>query len=232
MKKFIIILSALLVMSASLYACNNGENEGEEGSTTGDRIVIDQTTGGNGESASETGTISENESTTSETEEGTKVYTFEERNETVYVISSTGAVNVRSDTVVNDSTIVKSVENGTELKRTGISTDGEWSRIEFEGKTCYVKSLYLTTMKDPDAGFTAVEKTLYLNTESLIARLLPSTDSEIMAYLVKGEKISIIAENDESGWYKIHYKGKYVEGDFYISSDDKYFSTEEITTVD
>ncbi len=232
MKKFIIILAALLVVSASMYACNKDEDKGEEGSTTGDRIVIDQTTGGNGESASETGTISENESTTSETEEGTKVYTFEERNETVYVISSTGAVNVRSDTVVNDSTIVKSVENGTELKRTGISTDGEWSRIEFEGKTCYMKSLYLTTMKDPDAGFTAVEKTLYLNTESLIVRLIPSTDGEIMAYLVKGEKISVIAENTESGWYKIHYEGKYVDGDFYISSDEKYFSTEEITTVD
>ena len=170
MKKFIIILAALLVVSASMYACNKDEDKGEEGSTTGERIVLDQTTGGNGESVSETGTTDENESATSETEEGTKVYTFEERNETVYVISSTGAVNIRNDTVVNNSTIVKSVENGTELKRTGISTDGEWSRVEFEGKTCYVKSLYLTTMKDPDAGFTAVEKTLYLNTESLLAR--------------------------------------------------------------
>lgn len=228
MKRFIIILSALLIAAAAFSSCNNGK-KGEDETTKKPVNIIDESSSNDGSTVSEPESVSSEKETTVR-----KTYTFNDVNETVYVAVSTGAANIRSDTYVDDSTTVKSVTNGTELKRTGISKedDGEWSRVEFEGKTCYIKSSLLTTMKDPNEGFTEVSKTLYLKVDSLTVRYLPTSKSEAMGYLANGEKITIIAENTELGWYKIHYKGKYTEeGDYYIAADEKYFTTEEDTTA-
>ena len=59
--------------------------------------------------------------------------------ETVYV---TTKVNIR-DAASTDGNVVEMLEFGTELKRTG--TEGDWSAVEHNGVTGYVKSEYLST---------------------------------------------------------------------------------------
>lgn len=225
MKRFVIILSALLIAAAAFSSCKNDKNKEDETSKKPINVNAETSTG------DESSNKESNDVSTEKETEVRKTYTFNSVDETVYLAATSGAVNIRSDTFVDPSTVIKSMPNGTELKRTGISKedDGEWSRVEFEGKTCYVKSNLLYDKKDANEGFTEVSKTLYLKTESLKVRFLPTTKSEEVAYLAKGEKITVIAENTELGWYKIHYEGKYAKGDYYISSDAKYFSTEEIT---
>lgn len=67
-------------------------------------------------------------------------------NETVY---TTGSANIRSGASTNDS-IIKTASKGTSMTRTGIGSNG-WSRVEFNGQTCYVSSDLLSTTK-PTSG--------------------------------------------------------------------------------
>ena len=70
--------------------------------------------------------------------------------ETVYV---TTKVNIR-DAASTDGNVVEMLEFGTELKRTG--TEGDWSAVEHNGVTGYVKSEYLST-EVPQQDTSAVE---------------------------------------------------------------------------
>lgn len=68
-------------------------------------------------------------------------------NETVY---TTGSANIRSGASTNDS-IIKTASKGTSMTRTGIGSNG-WSRVEFNGQTCYVSSDLLSTTKPSSGG--------------------------------------------------------------------------------
>ena len=67
---------------------------------------------------------------------------METRDETVYVKATT--LNLRVSPAPG-AEAVAAPANGTVLKRTG--DNGTWSRVEYEGKTCYAASAYLTTEK-------------------------------------------------------------------------------------
>ena len=67
---------------------------------------------------------------------------METRDETVYVKATT--LNLRVSPAPG-AEAVAAPANGTALKRTG--DNGTWSRVEYEGKTCYAASAYLTTEK-------------------------------------------------------------------------------------
>ena len=67
---------------------------------------------------------------------------METRDETVYVKATT--LNLRVSPAPG-AEVVAAPANGTALKRTG--DNGTWSRVEYEGKTCYAASAYLTTEK-------------------------------------------------------------------------------------
>ena len=68
--------------------------------------------------------------------------TMETRDETVYVKATT--LNLRVSPAPGTE-VIAAPANGTALKRTG--DNGTWSRVEYEGKTCYAASAYLTTEK-------------------------------------------------------------------------------------
>jgi hypothetical protein len=74
-----------------------------------------------------------------------KTASFTEVNETVY---ATSTVNIRAS-YTTSSDKVGSLSTGGSLTRTGIGTgDAEgWSRVEYNGKTCYISSSFLTTTK-------------------------------------------------------------------------------------
>ena len=68
---------------------------------------------------------------------------FTDVNETVYVKTAGGSLNVRS-LPSTDGSALGALKNGASVIRTGIGDNG-WSRIMFEGAEAYVKTDYLTT---------------------------------------------------------------------------------------
>lgn len=66
-------------------------------------------------------------------------YIYELRNETVY---ATGDVNIRSE-ATSQSEIVDVLKEGAAVTR--VAYNYSWSKVLYEGKTCYVSTKYLTT---------------------------------------------------------------------------------------
>ncbi len=225
MKKFAIILAALL-LALSVCSCKNNNNPED---TSGNSVIINPngSTSQNGENNTEG-----DDSSTTEVDIPSTEKTFEDRNETVYIISKAGAVNLRSDTVISAETIVKSENNGYELKRTGVSTDdeNEWSRVIYNDQVCYIKSKFVTTLKNLDEGFNDVSKTLIAK-GNIWVRIAPDYIHEEVGAIKPGAEIKVIAEKE--GWYKIEFEDTYTEkGEYYISSKADLFKTEESTTAE
>ena len=218
-RKFIAIFAAIL-LTASLCACNGSTGDGEE--TTGGNKINIGTEAASGTAAD--GTEAESEESEEATTEAAVEITFSEQKDTVYVIHSSNQVHLRSEPNMLDGTQKGVVANGTELQRIAISSDGAWSKVVYDGAEYYIGTACITTLKDLDAGFTAVSKTLTL-TGSLYVRIAPSMDNEAIDTLYKGDVVTVVAENTETGWYKVTFDGTYAsEG--YIVSDAKYFEAE------
>ncbi len=214
MNRRLLAIFAAILLTASLCACREEQETNESGSK--DNIIIDTTSGTDTSDETESGN---KEDTTNEIP--VTDLKFVDEKGTVYTISPTGAVNLRSEPVVADSTKKDSVENGTELQKIAVSEDGSWTKVVYDGQEYYIKSAYLTTLKNLDEGFTAVSKTLTM-AGSLYVRVAPSMDNEAIDTLNEGDKIEVIAENTETGWYKIKFDGTYAK-EGYIASDAKYF---------
>ncbi len=197
-RRILAIVSALLI-AASLCACGNKDKNGETETTP-----ITVPNGGNnngtsGEYGSEVGTGS-----TAIGDPGE--YTYIECNQTVYVNNPDSAVTLRSETYEAKG----SIAHGTELLRIGLSNDGAsyWSKVVYDGETYYVASKFLTTISNPDEGFVAVDKTVVVNdkTGSLNIRNIPDIDGSIVVgWAIAGVEIKVVAENTETGWYKVEF---------------------------
>ncbi len=232
-RKLLVILSALLI-AASLSACNN----------EGEKITEDT-------SANITAENTEKESTTEEeetNEDGSQVtppaevdsknpgeYTYDEVNDKIYVLAPSGALNLRTA----DYVIKTSVKTGTELQRTGVSTDGVWSRVSYNDETLYVNNKYTTKLADLDAGFTAVEKTL-VSVGSLKIHIAPEEDFDwqievkIIGWFTEGDEVKVVAVNEETGYYKVEFTpyGSDTTTFGYVTSNEKYFEDEVVDSGD
>ncbi len=226
-KKFLAIIIAVL-MVAALVACTPSAPE----QTTEDgKITLEETT-------SETETESD-ETTETEKDIGNKnevgdpgEYEYStEKNGTVYVNNPGSAVTLRSE----DYAACGSVEHGTALQRVGISTDKDnyWSKVIYQEKAYYVATKFLTTMSDPDEGFVEVTKTVIINekTGSMNVRNIPSMEGTVVGHVAHSVEITVLAENTETGWYKIEFVNADKQKDIgYIASDSKYFVKDKTGT--
>ncbi len=227
-RKLLAIISALLI-AASLCACNNNPNEED---TTDEEINIGKDTGSEKESDTDEDETNEQGSqiehpTTPEDEYYYVELDYTEKNETVYILHPNGAVVLHGDENTKDTNLA----NGEKLTRTGISADGEWSKILYEGKTYYVVTKCLTTLSNFDEGFVEVEKTLTKGDGYLNIRITPSMDNHIVGELAPGATVNVVMENTTTGWYKIkftNYDGEVTYG--YVASDAKYYVAEETDT--
>ena len=163
----------------------------------------------------------------SDTPSESEKLSFEEKNDTVYTIAET-TVNLRSDASV-DSTIVASLEYGTVLQRTGIAAapdaDGIlWSRVTFEGKTCYITTAQLS--ETPTVSFADADETVYITADSLNIRSIPSFTSGVLKAPAKGTALkctgkATAADADGIVWYRV------VLGDITGYASSAYLSTEK-----
>lgn len=178
--------------------------------------------------------------------ENKPVTEFDERNDTVYIIS-VDSLNIRGTTNLDFAdNIITSLGKGTALKRTGLApkADAEgivWARVEFllneKTTTGYVNNKYLSTTpekeEDADMGFTFTDKNdvlVVVAPQSVNLRTKASLKSEIGAYVIKGtalKRIGIATKADKDGitWSKVIYNGK----TYYVSSNENYVKVKDPT---
>lgn len=125
---------------------------------------------------------------------------FKDVNDTMYAIQG---CNVRKGPSTNTDKI-GGLEKGQSVARTGTSDDG-WSRIKFKDGIGYVATRLLSSDK-PDIKETEVNDTMYANKKCNV-RKGPSTDTDIVGSLEKGDEVTIIGVL-ENGWGKLEYKGE------------------------
>lgn len=202
-KNLLAILAALvaLLVCASIFVACTEEGTGEE---TGGGINIEETDdeGNVIDSGDEIGTGNQ----TADKIGDPGAYQYTECDQTVYVNNPDSAVTLRSE----DYKALGSIAHGTELRRIGLSTDeaNYWSKVIHNEKTYYVATKFLTTIKNADEGFVEIEKTVIVNdqTGSLKIRNLPTFDgSQIIGFAIAGTEYKVVAENAETGWYKIEF---------------------------
>lgn len=127
--------------------------------------------------------------------------------ETVY---TTSKVNVRSAADENSDKL-GTAEGGTSFTRTG--TDGDWSIIDYNGSTGYIKSEFLTTdapAQSTDAGTAAgdiAERTVITLTASTNIRSSMSETADKVGVAFAGEKVTVVMSYAE-GWTKVTWNGK------------------------
>ncbi len=230
-RKLLTIFAALLI-AASLCACNGN---GEEETTDGGRIEIpSEDTNDNDETneTEESNTGNVIDPPVSEDNPGDLTYT--EKNDKIYVLAPSGALNLRTA----DYDIKTSVITGTELSRIGISTDGVWSKIVFEGETLYVNNKYITGLAVLDAGFAPAGMTL-ISVGSLKCHIAPEEDEEwqadvkIVKWYEADDEIKVVGVNEETGWYKVEftaYDGSAAYG--YVVINDELYEKKDDTTTD
>lgn len=149
---------------------------------------------------------------------------FSEVNETVTAKEKTNLRNIPSQDT--DSTVMATLSNGETATRTGVSSSG-WSRIEYNGQTCYAVSSYLTTDLNYQAAgssdaegagsgdglktkFTAMNDTVTAKIEVNL-RSLPSVtnpDATVVAVLHNGETVTRTGINNDYGWSRVDYNGQ------------------------
>ena len=114
-----------------------------------------------------------------------------------------------------DVEILRKLENGQTILRTGISDTG-WSRLEWNGQTCYAITSYLTTDLDYappvqiQTPFTATEEWVTPK-DAVNLRTLPSTthpEVEVVVKLEKGQKVLRTGINEDVGWSRVEWEGR------------------------
>ena len=239
MKKIAILLAVLLALSVCLIACKKNQEEDDE---TPSKKPAEVTTVDDENNTTEDNTTDNEEVTTAGNQTGNtdveKTYTFTDLEAPVNVYALK-AINLREEPSFADDVAKKSVDTGTELVKIAESNETDvdsndveykWFKVKYEDKEYYVKSTLVTSLEDPDEGFVEVEKTLYAK-GTLKVRPVPSMENEEVGYVNLGEEVKIIAENTESGWFKIVFESKYTpKGEYYVVSDAKWWSTTPIET--
>lgn len=137
-------------------------------------------------------------------EEAAEPETPETPSETV---TATSTVNVRS-AADQSSNKLGQVESGTTLTRIG--TEGEWSIVEYNGSTGYIKSEFLTTgtvANEGTASNAIAEGTEITLTSSTNIREGMSETSDKVGLAYAGEKVTVVMSYAE-GWTKVTWKNK------------------------
>ena len=120
-----------------------------------------------------------------------------------------------------DSVILDTLLNGETAQRIAVSSNG-WSKLLFEGNTCYAVSSYLTTdlnydpasvqaEEDPDGiqtEFSPVNEQVTAK-EEVNLRSLPSVENKAaqVLYKLKHGDVALRVGISENGWSKLEYNG-------------------------
>ncbi len=147
-------------------------------------------------------------------------------------VTAKDIVNLR-ESASTTSKIVGELKAGEYLERTAIGNNG-WSKLNYNGKTVYAVSSYLTNeenySKPSESSKTEAVDDGFVNTndkvtpkDSVNLRKEPTTKSEIVLEVSNGTVLERVAKNDSKGWSKISYNGQIVYAvSQYLTTDLNY----------
>lgn len=140
-------------------------------------------------------------------------------------VTAKDTVNLRAlPSVTNpEATVITQLHQGEVAQRLGVSKSG-WTKLSFNGKTCYAVSNFLTTNldgssdddnADPDGDgiktqFRDVNEKVTAK-DAVNLRVKPSTtdpDAVVIKKLKNGEIITRTGINDDVGWSRVEYQGQ------------------------
>lgn len=137
-------------------------------------------------------------------------------------VTAKDSVNLRTIPSVEseDSQVIGQLKNGEKAQRTGISNNG-WSRLDWNGTTCYAVSSYLVLL---DEKGNAVEvdtdeiKTPFEEMEDYVTpkekvnlRTMPSVDNpacQVAATITSADTVKRTGINRDVGWSRVEYNGQ------------------------
>lgn len=133
-------------------------------------------------------------------------------NDTVYALDT---VNIRAD-ANETANVLGSATIGASFTRTG--TSGDWSQVQYNGGTAYIKTEYLTTdatqtSKSSSSNSVASGETVRLS-DTINVRSSMSEDADRLGVAYSGENVKVI-ETYAEGWSKVEWNGQtgYVKSD-------------------
>ena len=140
-------------------------------------------------------------------------WTEDKASTTVYI--RIDALNVRNDTIINDSTTVGVAKFGESYTR--IKYNDQWTMISYNGKECYVSTAYITTDNGSVVFKKVDEKTVYINVETTL-NLRTSTyvtnpdgtkyESNIYAPVKRGVAVTQNGVSENGNWARVIYEGQ------------------------
>ena len=162
----------------------------------------------------------------SKPQDGNGAMSFEAVSESV---TPKDVVNLRSvPSTAEESSIVTQVKNGEVLSRVGVNADTGWSAIEYDGRTLYAVTQYLTTdlsyktpvtPSDPNRVSTISGRVIIFSDcddqvtpkEYVNLRTEPSTtegDATVSCQVSNGELLHRTGISPDSGWSRVEYNGQ------------------------
>lgn len=137
-------------------------------------------------------------------------------------VTAKDSVNLRTlpSVEMEDSQILVQLKHGETVTRTGISVNG-WSRLIWEGKTCYAVSSYLEVLgadgQSVDTDSDEI-KTQFEDVEDWVSpkekvnlRTLPSVedpDCKVAATITSADTVKRTGINRDVGWSRVEYEGQ------------------------
>ena len=199
MKKIAIsALSVLLV--CSLAACGSNNDNGDTTDTqSGEATYKIETTTPVTEPPAVTTTEPLAVTTEPVVTTESPVLTFTPVDQMVFAI---GNVWIRSKPEISEETKVATLSYGESLRCVGISDT--WYKVIYGDKECYVSAAYLTT-DNLNVALDPRDETVYVIVDTATVRLGPSTKTDAMGYLKKGD--SVIRKGISAEWSQIAYNG-------------------------
>lgn len=133
------------------------------------------------------------------------------------IVKVNSALNMRSGPGSNYG-VIGTLRNNDKVEIIK-EVDG-WYEIKFNGKVGYVSKSYITIVnEEANNGTESVikEGTVYGVSTNLNVRTGPGTSYQVVGYLLSGDKVKILGE--ENGWYKIQFNASTGTKNGYVSKD-------------
>ncbi|TBX18910.1 enterotoxin [Clostridium perfringens] len=133
------------------------------------------------------------------------------------VVKVNSALNMRSGPGSNYG-VIGTLRNNDKVEIIK-EVDG-WYEIRFDGKVGYASKSYITIVNEgANNGTDSVikEGTVYGVSTNLNVRTGPGTSYQVIGYLLSGDKVKILGE--ENGWYKVQFNASTGTKNGYVSKD-------------
>ncbi|HAT4220981.1 TPA: SH3 domain-containing protein [Clostridium perfringens] len=133
------------------------------------------------------------------------------------VVKVNSALNMRSGPGSNYG-VIGTLHNNDKVEIIK-EVDG-WYEIKFNGKVGYASKSYITIVNEgSNNGTDSVikEGTVYGVSTNLNVRTGPGTSYQVIGYLLSGDKVKILGE--ENGWYKVQFNASTGTKNGYVSKD-------------